>query len=86
MTDILRAKIDEQAFRELVAGKVVRLETPRYGAEIAIEVILEDIGWGRMLDAIANAVAEQLKDKPRDDVLRAVRDAVEGRDGRKTAP
>lgn len=52
--DILRTRIDEAAFRELVAGRVAKLQT-RHGAELAVETVLEDIGWDRMLAAISDA-------------------------------
>jgi hypothetical protein len=58
MTDLLRARINEKAFRELVAGRVAKLET-RHGAELAVEVILEDIGWSKILMAIHDAIGEK---------------------------
>jgi hypothetical protein len=57
MADILRARINEAAFRELVAGRMAKLET-RHGAGLAVEVVLADIGWANMIDAIRDAVAE----------------------------
>jgi hypothetical protein len=48
-----RLILDEEAFRELVAGKVVELMTT---TNTPIELILSDIGWSRMLIAIEDAM------------------------------
>jgi hypothetical protein len=53
-----RAVIDEGAFRELVAGRSVRLPTGTRGQ--FVELILSDIGFSRMADAIADAKADAL--------------------------
>jgi hypothetical protein len=85
MTDRVYARINEEAFRELVAGKVVTLRNTSNGT--MVKLILEDIGWGRMLDAIAAAVGEQMKGKPRDEVLQVLQGFLSrGRDGRETPP
>jgi hypothetical protein len=49
-----RAVLDETAFRELVAGRVVRLRVP------AVELVLADIGWATMLRAVLDAMAPPL--------------------------
>lgn len=59
MTNKLRARIDEQAFRELVAGRVAKLETSD-GDDLTVEVILADVGWDRMVDAVTDAMVEHL--------------------------
>jgi hypothetical protein len=46
-----RVVLDETAFRELTASRVVRLRVP------AVEIILSDIGWTAMLRAILDAMA-----------------------------
>jgi hypothetical protein len=50
-----RAVLDEAVFRELVAGRVVKLELNTGGH---VELILRDIGWARMLQAIEDAKEE----------------------------
>lgn len=57
---VVRVVLDEAAFRDLVAGKIVSA-----GASPAtpVEIILSDIGWNRMLLAIAVAIDEA---KPED--------------------
>jgi hypothetical protein len=50
---IVRVRLDEKEFRQLVAGKVVRLESAK--GEI-VEMILADIGWDRMEFALTDAV------------------------------
>jgi hypothetical protein len=47
----MRVVLDETAFRELAAGRVVRLWAP------AIEISLADIGWTSMLRAVLDAMA-----------------------------
>ena len=47
-----RAVIDEAAFRELVDGRTVTLAA-NDGSEL--DVIFADIGWQRMLRAVADA-------------------------------
>jgi hypothetical protein len=47
-----RLVLNEEAFRELVAGKVVKLMTT---TNTPIELILSDIGWERMFSAIRDA-------------------------------
>lgn len=42
--------LDETAFRELVAGRVVTLADGR------VKLILSDIGWWRMFQAIEDAL------------------------------
>lgn len=54
---INRFVIDEQGFHDLVVGKPVTLKS--IGASEA-QVILEDIGWEVMLDAVAQAMAQRL--------------------------
>jgi hypothetical protein len=49
--------LDEEAFRELVAGKVVKLMTT---TNTPLELILSDIGWSRMLQAIDDAMRGQM--------------------------
>jgi len=56
---LVRAKIDAKAFRELVAGHPARLQT-RHGANLEIEVLLEDMGWSVMLVAIDTAIRDQM--------------------------
>jgi hypothetical protein len=46
-----RVVLDETAFRELAAGRVVRLRAP------AVEISLADIGWTSMLRAVLDAMA-----------------------------
>jgi hypothetical protein len=46
-----RVVLDETAFRELTAGRIVRLRVP------AVEIILSDIGWTSMLRAVIDAMA-----------------------------
>lgn len=52
---VIRAVIDEAAFRDLVAGRVATLRTADGGR---VEIILSDIGWSRMLLAIDAARGE----------------------------
>jgi hypothetical protein len=60
MTDQLFVKIDEQAFRDLVAGRTAKLSGDPVSREaLTINVILEDIGWDRMLMAIHEAMVER---------------------------
>lgn len=47
----LRARLDEAAFRQLVAGEVVVLET---NTGQALELILADIGYTRLLRAVVD--------------------------------
>jgi hypothetical protein len=56
-----RISLDETDFRDLVAGLVVRL-VGHDGSPV--ELILSDIGWTRMTDAIAAARADRAP--PRD--------------------
>ena len=50
---MMRVRLDEKAFRALVAGKVI---TDR---RADVEIILSDIGWPRMLRAIEDAMNAQ---------------------------
>jgi len=45
----IRVRLDELTFRQLVAGEVVRLVAARGES---VELILADIGFDKMLDAI----------------------------------
>jgi hypothetical protein len=56
-----RFVMDEQRFRDLVAGKVVSFRLTRG----AIEIILSDIGWKRMATAIGDAIDERLPSSAR---------------------
>jgi len=56
MPTMLRIVLDETAFRDLVAGKAVRLEaTNPEGPPALVGIILSDIGFERMLRAIRDA-------------------------------
>jgi len=61
MGTLLRVRIDEAAFRDLVAGRAARLQT-RYGADVAVEAILEDIGFSQMIEHVC---AASKKPRPR---------------------
>ena len=50
---VIRVRLEEADFRQLVAGKVVRLMSAR--GEV-VEVILADIGFSRMSFALTDAV------------------------------
>jgi hypothetical protein len=50
----IRVVIDEAKFRELVAGKVASCWTGSH----QVEIILADIGWQRMIDAVITAITE----------------------------
>jgi hypothetical protein len=49
-----RVVLDETAFRELTAGRVIKLRVP------AVEISLADIGWTSMLRAVLDAMAPPL--------------------------
>jgi hypothetical protein len=53
MTQPIRVRLDEAGFRELVAGKVVRLVTTD---GTGVELILADIGFDRMELALTDAI------------------------------
>lgn len=48
-----RVVLDEGGFRALVRGEVVRLRT---ADDHYVELILSDIGWGRMEKALVDAL------------------------------
>lgn len=50
-----RVALDEEGFRALVRGEVVRLRT---ADDHLVELILSDIGFGRMVDAVNAAIIE----------------------------
>jgi hypothetical protein len=52
---LVRVALDEEAFRDLVAGKIVHAPTDKG----AVEFILSDIGWSRMFVAIDDAMRAQ---------------------------
>jgi hypothetical protein len=54
----LRVVLDEAAFRELVAGRVAKVEAGMFD-KTPIEIILADIGWARMLVAVEDAMRAQ---------------------------
>jgi hypothetical protein len=68
---MMRLALDEAAFRDLVAGRVVRLTvsgsmvremlraTAGIPEQVPVELILVDIGWARMLCAIDEAIVAQ---------------------------
>lgn len=51
-----RIILDEAAFRDLVAGKVISVGD--------VKIILDDIGWNRQLCALIDALAGPLKLPP----------------------
>jgi hypothetical protein len=53
-----RVVLDETAFRELTAGRVIKLRVP------AVEISLADIGWTSMLRAVLDAMAPPLPPLP----------------------
>lgn len=55
-----RAVLDEDAFRKLVRGEVVKLRT---ADDHYVELILSDIGWGRMEKALVDALKESERGK-----------------------
>ena len=59
----LFVRLEEPHFRKLVAGERVAIETV---AGDQVELILADIGWGRMLGAIETA-REAVRQRRRDD-------------------
>lgn len=50
-----RVALDEEGFRKLVRGEVVELRT---ADDHRVELILSDIGFGRMVDAVNEAIIE----------------------------
>jgi hypothetical protein len=62
VTTLLRVRIDDAAFRDLVAGRTAKLQT-HYGAEVAVEAILEDIGFPRMIEHVC-AASKKPRPKP----------------------
>lgn len=58
---VIRVRIDEADFRQLVAGKVARLVSAK--GEV-IEVILADIGFDRMEIALTTAVLARTQGMP----------------------
>lgn len=52
MSEAIRVALNEEDFRNLVAGKVVTISSGRVVRGISVEIILSDIGWGRMYAAI----------------------------------
>jgi hypothetical protein len=58
-----RAVIDAQGFRELVAGREIVIEARPHGA---VRLILSDIGFPEMREAIGAAQREQIDRPPRD--------------------
>jgi hypothetical protein len=50
---MIRLALDEAAFRDLVAGNVVKLRTT---TNLSVELLLSDIGWSRMLTAVEDAI------------------------------
>lgn len=57
MAAVMRVVLDEPAFRDLVAGKVVDLGE--------VQLVLSDIGWNRQLCALLDALAGAPR-RPRD--------------------
>jgi hypothetical protein len=56
----MKIVLDEGDFRDLVAGKVIRPDHPRLAIDnMTLEIALSDIGWDRMLDAMAVAMVER---------------------------
>jgi len=54
----VRISLDEKMFRDLVAGLVVN--APNL-AGIEVQIALQDIGWGRMLKALDDAMKRNLE-------------------------
>ena len=52
---MIRVRLDEQEFRDLVRGAVVKTRSSQ-GEEV--ELILADIGFARMLDLVKGAIIE----------------------------
>lgn len=57
MPEVVRVALDEDAFRKLVRGEVVRVRS----RGLWVELILSDIGFGRMEKALVDALADQRK-------------------------
>jgi hypothetical protein len=49
--------LNEADFRDLVAGKIVTKDAK--AAHPEVKIALSDIGWDRMIDALAQAMAER---------------------------
>lgn len=49
------ARLDEAEFRKLVSGKIVELPTR---SDVTVSLILADIGWDRILEAVSLAISE----------------------------
>lgn len=61
----IRLRLEEEHFRQLVAGKTVKIPWDEgNGREYPIKIILEDIGWDRMAQAIYDAMDANIDDEP----------------------
>jgi hypothetical protein len=54
---LMKIVLDEGDFRDLVAGKTVTTVSNSDRGEL--QIVLSDIGWDRMLDALAHAMTER---------------------------
>ena len=54
----IKIALEENHFRDLVAGKELSIEVPTFdgGAPITAKIILRDIGFDRMAAAISDAI------------------------------
>ena len=83
MTDELRIVIEDEHFRDLVAGKEVGLRTAQ---RRPVKMILADIGWARMYEALRTALVDARVGGSRQKVVQLTRiwmedDATPGTEG-----
>lgn len=61
----VRVSLDEQMFRDLVAGLVVHFVPWGWaGNDIEVQIALKDIGWDRMQKALDDARRARWKEPP----------------------
>lgn len=60
----IRIMLDEDDFRALVSGKVVRCGIKVRGAPALVQFALKDIGWDRMVESLRDAVEEHAVAEP----------------------
>lgn len=52
----VRVMLDDQDFRDLVRGGIVRCSMKLRGEQMLVQIALKDIGWGPMTEALRDAI------------------------------
>ena len=64
---MIRISLTEEDFATLVSGGVVKREQSKPsgwgagGTQETVEIALQDIGWGRMMDLVHEAIGQRAK-------------------------